>query len=71
MKENEAFTAKLSKTYEEAYMRSTFDSQKAVGVYSSFNSLNSSIVNKVVQENWLGENYSSRIWKDKNSLIDI
>ena len=70
MKENEAFTAKLSKTYEETYMRSTYDSQKAVGVYSSFNSLNSSIVNKVVQEKWLGENYSSRIWKDKNSLVD-
>lgn len=70
MKENEAFTNKLSKVYEETYMRSMFDSQQAVGIYSSFNSLNTPVVQKTVQEKWLGENYSNRIWNDKNKLID-
>lgn len=70
MQENEAFTQKLCKTYEDTYMRANFDNQKAVGVYSSFNSLNDSIINKAVQEKWLGENYSSRIWTDKNKLLN-
>ena len=69
MKQNELFTSKLSKVYEDTYMRSMFDSQKAVGVYSQFNALNTPVIQRAVQESWLGENYSDRIWNDKNKLI--
>lgn len=70
MKENEAFTSKLSSTYEDMYMRSVFDTQQATGVFQPFNSLNNSIIEKAVQQKWLGENYSDRIWSDKNKLLD-
>lgn len=70
MKENEAFTSKLSSTYEDTYMRSIFDTQQATAVFQPFNSLNNSIIEKAVQQKWLGENYSDRIWSDKNKLLD-
>lgn len=70
MKENEAFTSKLSSTYEDTYMRSVFDTQQATAVFQPFNSLNNSIIEKAVQQKWLGENYSDRIWSDKNKLLD-
>ena len=69
-RENEAFTTNLSKTYEDTYMRSVFDTQQATGVFQPFNALNSPIIQKTVQQKWLGDNYSDRIWSDKNKLID-
>lgn len=70
MKQNEFFTQRLGKVYEETYMRSMYDSQKAVGIYSTFNALNTEMINSSIQERWLGDNYSNRIWQDKNRLID-
>ena len=70
MKENEVFTSKLSSIYEDTYMRSVFDTQQATAVFQPFNSLNNSIIEKAVQQKWLGENYSDRIWSDKNKLLD-
>lgn len=69
-RENETFTTNLSKTYEDTYMRSVFDTQQATGVFQPFNALNSLIIQKTVQQKWLGDNYSDRIWSDKNKLID-
>ena len=51
-------------------MRSVFDTQQATAVFHPFNSLNNSIIEKAVQQKWLGENYSDRIWNDKNKLLD-
>ena len=70
MQQNEKFTQNLSKTYEDTYMRSVFDTQQSSGLFVPFNSLNKPLVEKAVQQKWLGENYSDRIWADKDKLIN-
>lgn len=70
MQQNEQFTTNMGKTYESTYMRSMFDTQQAIGMFTPFEKLNTPLVEKAVSQKWLGENYSDRIWKDKNKLID-
>lgn len=70
MQQNEKFTQNLSKTYEDTYMKSVFDTQQSSGLFVPFNSLNKPLVEKAVQQKWLGENYSDRIWADKDKLIN-
>ena len=59
----------LSKGYEETYYRANFDMQQGIGFAYSFTALNTKAVQKAVTQNWQGDNFSDRIWADKNKLV--
>ena len=66
--EQDAFREGLSGTYEESYYQTIFNIQQGVGFGSPFSSLNVAAIEKAVSQKWLGENYSDRIWTDKDRL---
>lgn len=59
----------LEKGYEDAYYKTSFDVQKQVGFTSNFTVLGNQQLERAVQTKWLGDNYSDRIWNNKNSLL--
>jgi len=67
-REQDAFREGLSGTYEESYYRATFNLQQGLGFGSPFTALNTRVIEKAVQEKWRGENYSDRIWENKDRL---
>jgi len=66
--EQDAFREGLSGSYEDAYYRTIFNIQQGTGFGSPFSSLNVAAIKKAVSQKWLGENYSDRIWTDKDRL---
>ncbi len=44
------------------YLRSMFDAQQYLGVAFSFQELPDKVIRQILQENWSGKHYSSRIW---------
>lgn len=66
--EQDAFRAGLGATYEDAYYRAMFNLQQGLGFGSPFSALNTRVIEKAVQERWSGENYSDRIWTNKDKL---
>lgn len=66
--EQDAFREGMSGTYEDAYYRTIFNIQSGVGFGSPFSTLNVAAIEKAVAQKWLGENYSDRIWTDKDRL---
>jgi len=69
--EQDAFRDGLSGIYEESYYKATFDLQQGLGFGSPFTALNTRVIEKAVSEKWLGENYSDRIWDNKDRLTLI
>ena len=63
-----SFKTGMSAVYEDSYLRTTFDFQQALGVASGFSSLNTRAIESAISTKWLGENYSSRIWANKDRL---
>ena len=52
----------------EAYYSSIFDIQKRTGLAFSFNAIDPKLINRVVNSEWSGANYSTRIWKNTKAL---
>jgi len=69
--EQDAFREGLSGSYEESYYRATFNLQQGLGFGSPFTALNTRVIEKAVSEKWLGQNYSDRIWENKDRLTLI
>ena len=61
----------LYDNYEEGYYKTIFDAEQFQGFSSSFNGLDKQAIGKAINTKWLGDNYSSRIWKNENSLMNI
>lgn len=70
--ENEKLQKHLGTIYEDSYYRNAYTIQKGVGVGEYINSLDSEKVKRVLSKPWAadGSNFSSRIWTDKNKLMD-
>jgi len=66
--EQDAFREGLGVAYEDAYYRTIFNIQQGLGFGSPFSSLDTKTIEKAVSQKWLGENYSDRIWTDKDRL---
>lgn len=62
--------ALLSESFTDTYYRSIFEVQKGVGIGVSFARVDSQSVERVIRNPWLGENFSDRIWHDKNKLLN-
>lgn len=71
MQEESLFAEGMTTTYKEAYLRTNFDIQQGLGYAIPFMKLNTPMINAALNQKWLGENYSSRIWKDKEKLINV
>ena len=61
-------TAFLKKIIPEAYYHTIFDIAKGVGAQPVFSAVNARLIDKVMNEDWSGENYSKRIWRNTNRL---
>ncbi|KNY26337.1 minor capsid protein [Pseudobacteroides cellulosolvens] len=59
----------LNNIYSDGYYRSIWTVQTGLSIGLSFDKLNTDTIEKVVKTQWLGENYSDRIYKDKDKLI--
>ncbi|WP_282804568.1 minor capsid protein [Clostridium tetani] len=68
-KQQNDVTSLLSGIYEDTYYRNIFEVHKGLGIGVNFAKLDTNTVDKVIKEPWYGDNYSSRIWKNKDKLI--
>ncbi|MEJ8548171.1 minor capsid protein [Brevibacillus borstelensis] len=67
MKQNEQMTGLLDDIYKDTYYRTIFEIQKGLGIGASFAKVDDA--KRIVQQPWLEENFSKRIWKDNAKLI--
>lgn len=65
----EGTTELLNGIYEDTYYRNIYEVHKGLGVGVNFAKLDTNTVDKVIKEPWYGDNYSSKIWKNKDKLI--
>lgn len=54
----------------EAYYKSMFEMQKRTGLGFGFSHVSQSIVDRIINSKWSGENYSSRIWNNTKTLAE-
>ena len=59
----------LKNIYEDSYYKSIWTVQTGFQVGLAFDKLNSQVIEKVIKTKWLGENYSDRIYNDKEKLV--
>lgn len=52
----------------EAYYHSIFDIQQQTGLAFGFSLVSADDIDRVINSRWSGENYSSRIWRNTNTL---
>jgi SPP1 gp7 family putative phage head morphogenesis protein len=62
-------TSFLRKIYSDTYYRNIFEIHRGLGMVVSFQKLDTNVINKAITEPWYGENYSDRIWNNKELLI--
>nr|WP_321026938.1 minor capsid protein [Clostridium neonatale] len=67
--QQEEGTELLKDTYEDTYYRNIYNIQSGTGIGVDFARPDSTALDKVINEKWLGSNYSDRLWKDKISLL--
>lgn len=61
----------LSDIYEDGYYRTIFNTEKQIGFAISFTELNTKAIEKAISTNYMGGNYSSLLWKNKDNLMNI
>jgi SPP1 gp7 family putative phage head morphogenesis protein len=65
LNENEIIFDSLMKTSEKAYTKSAYELSKYMGFGNTYSE---NQFEKIVNERWLGENYSDRVWENKQLL---
>lgn len=61
-------TAFLKSIIPEAYYHTIFDIAQGTGVQPEFSAVPTRLINKIINEDWSGENYSKRIWDNTEEL---
>ncbi len=69
MKQENDMTLFLEDIYKDTYYRNIYELQKGLGIGVSFARIDNRALELVISENWLDGNYSSRVWKDKQTLL--
>ena len=69
--ELEQFTDGLEKQYSESFERTMYDYQSGIGYGSAFTMPNTDAIQKALNTKFMAENYSGRIWNDRDSLVRI
>ena len=69
---HDALDDKLRDIYTDGYYKSIYEIQKGYGVGSAFNRLDTRRIETAVNSAWAqdGSNFSDRIWKDKDRLVN-
>lgn len=62
-------TKLLQDSYKDSYYKSTFDVFKRAKAGTSFTMLNKKAIESALKTKWAGDNYSGRIWKNKQQLV--
>ncbi|WP_080952904.1 minor capsid protein [Clostridium tetani] len=68
-KQQNDVTSLLNGIYEDTYYRNIYEVHKGLGIGVNFAKLDTNTIDKVIKEPWYGDNYSSRIWNNKDKLI--
>lgn len=68
--ENRHVTSALRNVAEDSYYREIFGIQKGTGLGFSFANFSQQDVDRILRSNWVGGNYSQRIWKDVNGMTE-
>jgi SPP1 gp7 family putative phage head morphogenesis protein len=68
-KTHKSTTAILQDIYMDTYYRTLFEIQKGTGIGVSFAKVDDKALSKVMQTRWIGENYSERIWGNRDKLV--
>lgn len=66
--ENRHITSALRNVAEDSYYREIFSIQKGTGLGFSFANFSQQDVDRILRSNWVGGNYSNRIWKDVSGM---
>lgn len=66
---NEGLGQELKNAYEDSFYRTIFDAQKQAGFGVSFTTPGGKQLETAIRERWMGQNYSERIWADKNRML--
>lgn len=70
IEEEISFHDGMEKVYSNSLSQSSYNIDKVLGFTQGFAEPNEEALKKAIKVQWLGENYSDRIWKDKGKLID-
>ena len=70
--ESDEVASLMRKIYEDGYYHTAYEIQKGYGIGYSLMKLDTNTVEKVINKPWAadGSNFSSRIWKSKNQLVN-
>lgn len=70
--ELDSFDKHIRDTYTEGFYRTAYEIQKGLGVGTNLSKLDTEKINKIIAKPWTadGSNFSSRIWKQKNQLVN-
>ena len=63
-------TAFLKDIIPEAYYHTIFDIAQGAGEQPKFSRCNPKLIDKIINENWSGQNYSKRIWSNTEKLAE-
>lgn len=68
----DSFDTFIKDTYQNERLRTAFEIQKGIGIGSRFDSIDTDKLETLIKKPWAvdGENFSTRIWKSKNQLIN-
>ena len=69
-KEHTQITGLLKDVAEDVYYQTIYDVQVGRGIGHSFSKLDSNTVEDIMSYPWSGDNYSNRIWKQKDKVVD-
>lgn len=70
VEESKAYHQTLSKIYADTYKKTSYDMDKFFGFSAGFEGLNYKKLNSAIHQQWLGMNFSDRIWNNKGKLLD-
>lgn len=69
--QNVITTNALKEIAKDSYYKSIYEVQKHTGLGFSFNEWDEELFSKLARKKWSGENYSTRIWNNRDKLAEI
>lgn len=69
-KQSDITTDALKLVSQNTYYKSIYEIQKHIGLGFSFNEWDDKLFTKVINSKWSGENYSARIWNNRDKLAE-
>lgn len=68
--EKEKFSQCMEKIYAESHSLASFSIDSSLGFSAGYTAPSNEVLNKAIQEKWLGRNFSESIWTNKGKLLE-